>query len=261
MEKTRPQEKEPFVSKRIVVKIGTSTLTGGGSLPDMDFMNEIARQTAILHQNGVEVIIVSSGAVGLGKREDFPTADIVDNQVESVFGQTRLMTAWTTVFADNKIEDVGQVLLTDADLLYKRGNTKEVLSRSMKRGIVIVNCNDAVTDEEMRKVSKSIDNDKLASDVVSLVDADTFLILGDKDGVMAGNELVPFVDRLEDIYDLATGTGTGTGGPTSKWVEAKDVAKSGKRSIIANGREMNVVLRVARGERVGTLFIPGYATY
>lgn len=254
-------EGEQFATRRIVIKIGTTTITGGGDRPDLEFMSDIARQASELFSDGVNVAIVSSGAVASGRREDFQRSDTIDKQVEAVYGQPRLMSKWIQAFESYGIEDVGQVLLTDADLQKSSKNAKKVLTRAFERGIVVINCNDAVTDEEMRKVERSVDNDKLASDVAKLIDADTVLILTDVDGVLDRGELIPIVDRLEDIEELMHNGGTGTGGARSKWAEAKDLARGGKRSVIANGRGKDTILKVARGEHVGTRFIQGYMHY
>ncbi len=259
-DQTARKEGERFVTRRIVIKIGTSTITAGKDEPDLKFMGEVARQATELFSDGVDVIIVSSGAVASGKRGDFPRRDITDKQVEAVYGQPKLMAKWHEAFEIHGIE-VGQVLFTDIDLKEKAENAREVLSRALKRGVVIINYNDAVADEEMQKVERSADNDKLAGAVARLIDADTLLILTDVDGVMDEGELIPVVDRLEDIEDLAHRGGTGTGGAWSKWIEAKEVAKEGKRSIIANGRAEDIILNVAKGQNVGTRFVAGYMFY
>lgn len=260
-DQTSAKEGEQFATRRIVIKIGTSTITAGKDRPDLEFMGDIARQAAELHRDGVEVVIVSSGAVASGKREDFQRKDITDKQVEAVYGQPRLMAKWIHAFNIHGVEDVGQVLFTDIDLEKKADNAREVLSRALKRGVVVINYNDAVADEEMQKVEKSADNDKLAGSVAKLISADTLLILTDVDGVMDRGELIPFVDRLEDIEDLAHEGGTGTGGAWSKWIEAKEVAKDDIRSIIANGRAENVILDAAKGQNIGTRFIAGHMFY
>lgn len=254
-------EGEQFVTRRIVIKIGTSTITAGKDQPDLEFMDDTARQVAELLRDGVEVVIVSSGAVASGKKDGFQRKDITDKQVEAVFGQPRLIAKWDHALRAHGVEDIGQVLFTDVDLEKKSENAREVLSRSLQRGVVIINYNDAVADEEMQKVEKSVDNDKLAGSVARLIGADTLLILTDVDGVLDVGELIPVVDRLEDIQDLVHDGGAGTGGAWSKWVEAKNVAKDGIRSIIANGRAEDTILNVAKGQNVGTRFIAGYMFY
>ena len=170
-------EKEQFLSRRIVIKIGTSTITGGENRPDYAFMTDVARQVAELLNDGVDVVIVSSGAVASGKREGFERRDIADKQVEAVFGQSRLMGQWTRAFEEHGIDDVGQILYTDVDLHERTDSAREVLNRALRRGVVIVNYNDGVSDEEMRKVERSTDNDVLAQQVATLIDADTLLFL------------------------------------------------------------------------------------
>jgi len=262
METGKRQEAEQFSTRRIVIKIGSSTITGGKNRPDVEFMRDIARQTVQLLEDGVDVAIVSSGAVAAGKREGFETPGTKGKQVDAVFGQGRLMAKWSSVFEEFGIEDVGQLLYTDIDLKEKAQSAREVLEMSLRRGVVIINYNDGISDEEMREIESNSDNDVLASNIASLIDADTLLILTDTDGVLDenGNTLAS-VDRLEDIQELIRIEGSGTGGPWSKWIQAHSSAREGKRSIIANGRGEDTILRVARGQNVGTRFHQGYALY
>lgn len=256
-------EKEQFLTRRIVIKIGTSTITGGKNRPDLAFMSDIARQAAKLLNDGVDVAIVSSGAVASGKREGFERRDIADKQVEAVFGQSKLMGQWARAFEEHGIEDVGQLLYTDVDLHERTESAREVLTRALRRGVVIVNYNDGVSDEEMRKVEKSTDNDILAQQVAVLIDADTLLFLTDTDGVLDEEGItLSSVDRLEDIQDLIrVDEGSGTGGPWSKWAQAKSAAKEGRRAFIANGRGQDTILKIAKGQHVGTQFQKGYMLY
>lgn len=262
METGRRQEAEQFSTRRIVIKIGTSTIAVGQNRPDFGLMCDVARQATELLNDGVEVIIVSSGAVALGRKEGSVRHDIVDKQVDAVYGQRRLMTQWANAFEQFGIEEVGQLLYTDVDLKEKAQSVKKVLTRALERGVVIVNYNDGISDEEMREVEISADNDVLASTVANLIDADTFLILTDTDGVLDENGVtLPSVDRLEDVQDLIRKEGTGMGGPWSKWIQAKSAAREGRRSVIANGRGEDTILKVARGQNVGTSFYKGYAIY
>ena len=117
-DQTGAKEGEQFVTRRIVIKIGTSTITAGKDQPDLEFMGDVARQATELFSDGVDVIIVSSGAVASGKRGDFPRRDIMDKQVEAVYSQPKLMAKWQQAFEVHGIE-VGQVLFTDIDLIEK----------------------------------------------------------------------------------------------------------------------------------------------
>ena|SRR3989344_8610799 len=130
------QETEKFLTRRIVIKIGTSTISGGKNRPDFDLMCDIARQATELLNDGVSVVIVSSGAVDSGKREGFERRDIVDKQVEAVFGQCRLMAKWTNAFEQYGIEDIGQLLYTDIDLKEKATSAREVLSRALFKEVL-----------------------------------------------------------------------------------------------------------------------------
>ncbi len=181
------KEQRKFIARRMVVKIGTTTITGGQSRPDSLFMKEVARQTTELLNDGVEVVIVSSGAVASGKKEGFERRDIADKQVEAVFGQRKLMEQWSRAFEEHGIEDVGQQLYTDIDLHERTASARDVLTRALRRGVVIVNYNDGVSDEEMRKVERATDNDVLAQQVAALINADTLLFLTDTDGVLDEN--------------------------------------------------------------------------
>lgn len=257
------QEQRKFIARRMVVKIGTTTITGGQSRPDSLFMKEVARQTTELLNDGVEVVIVSSGAVASGKKEGFERRDIADKQVEAVFGQRKLMEQWSRAFEEHGIEDVGQQLYTDIDLHERTASARDVLTRALRRGVVIVNYNDGVSDEEMRKVERATDNDVLAQQVAALINADTLLFLTDTDGVLDENgATISSVDRLEDIQDLIrTGEGSGTGGPWSKWVQAKSAARDGRRAFISHGRGEDTILKIASGRHVGTRFVKGYMLY
>ncbi len=254
MERTARTESEDFLTSRIVIKIGTSTITAGKNQPDMDLLRDIARQSAELLKTGIGVAIVSSGAVALGRGAEDTGESITDKQAYALEGQSKLIATWRNAFEAYGIEHVGQALYTDADFKERANSVREVLLKGLSRGPVIINYNDAVADEEMRKVEKSVDNDTLAGNVARLLDAD-LLILTDVDGVIDQGELLPWVERLEDIEELLHSGGTGTGGAKSKWVEAKRAAQLGKISVIANGRTKDVVLDVAKGKMVGTRFI------
>lgn len=252
------KEKEQFVTRRLIVKIGSSTITKDGDPLNRDFMDNIAVQVSELFRRGVEVAIVSSGAVACGRKilGDIGTATL-DNQVAAVYGQPELIAQWKIAFSKYGV-NVGQELLTD----YNLKNSKLVLENSLKRGVVIINANDAVNDEEMRQFAISADNDRLAGYVTNLVNADTLILLTDVEGVLdERGQLLDYVDRLEDIESVIQNSGTGIGGMWSKCVVAKQVAREGQRSIIANGRTSNVILRIARGENLGTRFVKGWMLY
>lgn len=252
------KEKEQFVTRKLIVKIGSSTITKDGNPLNRDFMDSIAVQVSELFRSGVEVAIVSSGAVACGRKilGDIGTT-ILDNQVAAVYGQPELIAQWKIAFSKYDV-NVGQELLTDQNLK----NSKLVLENSLKRGVVIINANDAVNDEEMKQFAISADNDRVAGYVVNLVNADTLILLTDVEGVLdESGQLIDYVDKLEDIESVIQNSGTGIGGMWSKCLVAKQAARDGKRAVIANGRNGDVITRVARGQQVGTRFIQGYMIY
>ena len=258
LEIVNSKEREQFVSKRLIVKIGSSTIVKDGDPLNRDFMDNMARQISGLFRSGVEVVIVSSGAVACGRKilGDIGTTTL-DNQVAAVYGQPELIAQWKASFSRYGVH-VGQELLTDEHL----NNNRKVLEDSLKRGVVIINANDPVNDLEMKQFRISADNDRLAGDVAGSIDADTLILLTDVDGVLnKKGELLTHVDRLEDVEDIIKDSGAGTGGMWSKCLVAKQAARDGRRSIIANGRSEDVILRAARGQNVGTRFIPGYMFY
>lgn len=262
------KEREEFVSKRLVVKIGSSTITYGvpdGEPLNRDFMDNIARQVSELSKTGVEVAIVSSGAVVSGKQilPELAGTTTFDNQVRAVFGQLRLIAGWEATFSKYGVK-VGQMLLTDENLKNEKQaeNTKQVLEESLKHGVVIINANDPVNDAEMRQFAVSADNDKLAGCVARLIGADTLLLLTNVNGVLNEHrKLLPYLDRTEDATAIMKRSGSGTGGMSSKCGVAKQAAKAGIRSIIANGREQDIITKAAKGQAVGTKVIAGYAIY
>lgn len=245
--------------KRLVVKIGSSTITDNGRGLDRDLMRGIARQVAEIRSRGTEVAIVSSGAVVSGKlRHPSLSETIVDKQKAAMSGQPRLMAAWLDSFDEFQVE-AGEAQYTDSDLV----SARRPLLNSLTDMVIIINANDAVHDEEMRAFEIAADNDKLAGHISELVDADTFIILTDVAGVLdEKGERLAFVDRLEDIEEIITKDHMGIGGMWSKVIVAKEAAKKGIRTVIANGREQDVLLRIMRGRgKVGTEFISGYMLY
>jgi glutamate 5-kinase len=251
------EKREQFVAHRMVVKIGSSTIVEEKSRINVELINDIARQASVLFNTGVRIVIVSSGAVDSGNllmRRSGKNKQ--SEKIEALFGQTELTSKWTTAFEKWGVI-VGVHLISENDL----EKAKEFLSDEvMNIGILVFNGYDAVndSDEETRRKMVTTDNDKLAAFVSRSIYADTSVFLTDKDGVMdRDDKLIRYVDRLEDIREMIAQTGSGTGGMWGKCVEADNLAREGQRSIIANGRSQNVLLRIARGENLGTRFMKG----
>lgn len=241
------RETEKFQTARMVVKIGSSTITEGGTTEqplNLGLIDNIARQCSILHKDGVEIAVVSSGAVASGKnllRIDEHT--LRDRQVEAIFGQPALIHAWVEAFRRYDVK-AGQMLLTENDLK----TSPEALEKALEEGVVIINANDAVSFQEMRQLLVSADNDKLASFVARAVGADTVLILTDVDGVKDTNGCVIADGSLIDehvVFDSKSKDGTG--GMKSKVGVLQELAQFQKiRGIITSPRD-NIILDVARG--------------
>lgn len=251
-----PEQKELFVVRRMVVKIGTSTITAEGRYLDKEFINEIARQASILFHSGVKVTVVSSGAIDNGRLiiRSLSKSD-QDRQIAAVYGQSSLIKEWVAAFEGYNIL-AGELLVSEPHL-YK---VKELLHYAINFGIPIINGYDGINDRDMAPISS--DNDKLASFVAQSISADASVFLTDVDGLMDKDQkLINFVDRPEDIQEYITKTGRGTGGMWGKCIEAKRLAREGQRSIIANGKTPNVLLRIARGENIGTRFGKGWMIY
>ena len=255
---------------RIVAKFGTSLLTGGGDRLNQDIMSNLVAQVAQLHKQGLELLVVSSGAIASGRSKLGLTKKfkgIPFRQVLASVGQNRLMYVYEQLFSQHDIT-VAQALLTKADLSDRAGylNARNTLLALLELKVVcIVNENDVVAVDEIEE-AKFGDNDNLSAMVANLVDADLLLILTDAAGLYTADphrdpnaRLIPQVDRIDaEIERLAVGTpsGLGIGGMVTKIEAAKLATASGVTVVVADGREPNIILRLAAGEAIGTRFLP-----
>lgn len=255
---------------RIVVKLGTSLLTGGTDRLNEAMMSVLVTQLAGLHQQGLELIIVSSGAIAAGRHKlglDRKRRDIPYKQVLASVGQGLLMNIYDQLFNQHNIT-VAQALLTKADLSDRAGylNARNTLLALLElRVICIVNENDVVAVDEIQE-AKFGDNDNLSAMVANLVDADLLLILSDIEGLYTADphlhpeaRLIPLVERIDsEIEDMITNTAgaLGTGGMVTKLEAARLATSSGVTVIIADGRKPGNILAAVSGEKVGTRFLP-----
>ncbi len=256
-------------SQRIVIKLGTSTLTGGGKVISAPSLVEIARQVAALHAGHTQVVLVSSGAIAAGRAAlGFPSLPkhLPAKQMLAAVGQPRLMADYERFFAIYGVP-VAQVLLTRADLADRRRflNARNTFEALLRQGIVpIVNENDTVATEEIRFG----DNDNLSAQVANLVEADLLALLTDQDGLYTADPRIDPAAQLirtvgpqpfpPELWHAAgdTSTGLGTGGMVTK-LQAADLARhGGTKVVIANGGLPEVLLRLARGEELGTRLEP-----
>jgi glutamate 5-kinase len=256
--------------RRIVVKLGTHLLTGGGSHLDPEVMADLARQIAHLHARGVEIIIVSSGAIAAGRYKlglQKTIKGIPFKQVLASVGQSRLMNTYERLFEKHNIT-VAQALLTKSDIADRAGylNARNTLLALMELEVIgIVNENDVVSIDEIKE-AKFGDNDNLSAMVANLVDADLLMMLTTIDGLYTADphldpaaRLIPVVSKIDaDIKRMGASTTsqTGTGGMTTKIEAARVATASGVRVVIADGREKDIIIRLAAGEAIGTHFLP-----
>ena len=255
---------------RIVAKFGTSLLTGGGDHLNHDLMSKLVAQVAQLHQRGQEMVVVSSGAIASGRDKLGLTKKIKGipfRQVMASVGQSRLMYAYEQLFSQYNIT-VAQALLTKADLCDRAGylNARNTLLALLElRAVCIVNENDVVAVDEIQE-AKFGDNDILSAMVANLVDADLLLLLTDTAGLYTTDphrqpdaRLISQVKKTDQkIERMATDTPShlGTGGMITKIEAAKLATACGITVIIADGREADIILRLAAGEAIGTCFLP-----
>jgi glutamate 5-kinase len=251
---------------KIVVKVGTSTLTQGSPKLSKRFMLSLVEQMAWLHSQGKEVILVSSGAMAAGR--ELLSAVNGDHtlplkQMFASIGQVKLMQAWAELFAFYDVH-VGQVLLTREDFAQQERyvNTSHTLACLLQNKIIpIINENDTIATKEI----KVGDNDNLAAMVGKLVDADALILLTDQEGLYTADPrkhpdatLISTVSSIDEtIFALAggTSTGLGTGGMVTKIEAALIATQSGTRTIIASSARPRVLVDIAEGKQVGTLFV------
>lgn len=253
-------------TKRIVIKVGTSTLTYENGLLNLYMIEHLVRQIADLQSSGKEVVIVTSGAVGAGIGKlglNRSPKDIPESQAAAAVGQGILMNTYEKFFAEYG-KTVGQILITKDDISHKDRllNAKNTFSALLERGVIpIVNENDAIVVDEI----KFGDNDTLSARVAALIEADLLILLSDIDGLYNDNPknnpeaiLIDKVMKIDDkIEACAGGAGSklGTGGMITKIKAAKIATSNGVSMIIANGEVRNVIRSIISAEDVGTLFV------
>ena len=251
--------------QRIVVKVGTSSLTYPNGKTNLQFIDHLARQISDLKNRGIEIILVSSGAIRIGlpilgfsERPD----SLPYKQASAAVGQNVLMNLYAKAFRDYG-QTIGQLLFTKGDAL----NTKRymymkgTISALLELGVIpIINENDAVSVEEI----KIGDNDTLSAIVASISEADLLIILSDIEGLYSGDprkknnvELIHRVPKFtRDLFKIAGGAGSagGTGGMYTKLQAAEICVHSGIDMIIAESKNPEILQRIVEGEEVGTFF-------
>jgi len=259
-------------AKRWVIKIGSALLTKDGKGLDYAAIEDWAGQIAQLRQQGLEIILVSSGAVAEGMSRmgwvKRPT-ELAELQAAAAIGQTGLIEAYENQFKKYKIQ-AAQILITHDDVSNRKRylNARNTLRALLKfKALPIINENDTVALEEMRLG----DNDTLAALVANLVEADLLVILTDQQGLfnkdprhnadaeLISEESATNTDLQGYVGNIATSLGSG--GMLTKLTAAQRAARSGCATVIASGREANVLSRIVKGEAIGTLLKPDDSQY
>lgn len=252
-------------AKLIVVKVGSSLVTAEGRGIDQTALANWATQIAAIKRSGTNVILVSSGAIAEGVKRlgwaQRPTA-LNELQAAAAVGQMGIAQAYDRAFSAHQL-NTAQILLTHEDLSDRTRylNARSTLQTLLAQNIVpVINENDTVTTAEI----KLGDNDTLGALVTNLVDADALVILTDQRGLYDSdprkNPQAQFISQISaahpDLESMAggAGTGVGTGGMYTKVLAAKRAALSGANTVVASGREPDVLVRLCAGESIGTLF-------
>lgn len=253
--------------KRIVIKVGSSSLQHkeSGGL-DYIKLEVLVREICNLRNMGKDVVLVTSGAIAVGKRAvhlDENDDPIAVKQACAAIGQARLMMTYQKIFSEyNHV--CAQVLMTKNTIVdpLNRFNAHNTFSELLKLGVVpVVNENDTVATYEI----KFGDNDTLSAIVAALVDADLLILLSDIDGLYTDDpnqnkdaKFISVVDELSDelmgMGKASTGSNVGTGGMNTKLQAAKIATVAGADMIIANGDDMRIIHRIMDGREYGTFF-------
>lgn len=262
--------------KRVVIKIGSSSLTHKetGGL-DYVKMEVLVRELSNLRNQGKDVILVTSGAIAVGKRA-IRLADTTGHkplavkQACAAIGQAKLMMVYQKLFAEYN-QTMAQILMTKNTILdnLNRYNAHNTFSELLKLGVIpVVNENDTIATYEIQVDDNDVlvgDNDTLSAIITSLVDADLLILLSDIDGLYTDdprkNPDAKFIEQVDELTDeyihmgkASTGSKVGTGGMNTKMTAAKLATSSGADMVIANSKDISIIHRIIDGENCGTIF-------
>ena len=272
------QQKRLRSARRVVIKLGTGIVTDSDGHFNVEHLAPVARTISRLKKEGRQVVLVSSGAVGLGRgrlglhRDRLN--DLVMRQACAALGQSLLMHEYEKLFETNGIH-LAQVLLTEGDFVDRTrySNLRETMEALLKLGVLpIINENDTVSTAELDylniRAGERIfsDNDRLAALVMSHIDADVLVLLTDVDGLLqfapasskeAGGTVIPLVQEITpELRSLAMGPSEGgRGGMLTKLDAAEIAMQSGGIAVIANGKKLETLDRIFDGEPTGTVFL------
>jgi len=273
--------------RRVVIKLGTTTVTGPQGELSLERVEPIVRSIAALHARGRQVVLVSSGAVGLGRGwlglHPSRLKDMATKQACASVGQSLLMETYKRLFGAHEVK-IAQVLLTEEDFSnwHRYSNLRRTMEKLIGFAVVpIVNENDTVSTAELEALGDSprsvafSDNDRLAALVMSGMEADALVLLTNVDGLLdtrasstrhkrtgEGNrpEVIPLISQLTpELRVLASGPSpSGRGGMVTKLEAAEIAMKCGGVAVIANGSRADTLPRIFAGEPEGTVFLPSH---
>lgn len=256
-------------AKRIVVKVGTSSLTYENGKMNFGNIDKLCRAIADLWNSGKEVVLVTSGAIGVGigclKLTERPS-ETRDKQAVAAVGQCELMNIYSRSFAEYQY-NCGQILLTRDDLTDRltRSNIMNTMEALLERNIIpVINENDSVSTREIIHNGTFGDNDTLSAHVACLINADILIILSDIDGLYDDNprenpdaKRISYVDEITDEmlgFSQGAGSKLGTGGMYTKVTAMQRVTSNGINGVIADSSEPQVLERIISQEDIGTFF-------
>ena len=256
-------------SQRIVVKVGTSTIMYSNGKINLRTIERLVRVLADLSNQGKEVILVSSGAIGVGSHKlqlKTPPVEMAEKQAIAAVGQSELMHIYSKLFGEYG-HVVGQILLTRdvIDFPDSRKNVTNTFEMMLNKGIIpILNENDTVSVNEIEHVTRFGDNDQLSAIVSEVTTADLLILLSDIDGLFDSdpnvNPNAKLISEVKEItpyiVNLAGGEGSrfGTGGMVTKIEAAKRVVNNQSRMLITNGADPYILYDLLEGKNIGTLF-------
>ena len=258
--------------KRIVIKIGSSSLTHPetGAL-NLTKLEVLVREISDLHNMGKDVIVVSSGAIAVGRRAaglGHRPSETKEKQACAAIGQARLMMIYQKLFSEYN-QPSAQILMTKNTMVnnINRKNAQNTFNELLSLGVIpIVNENDSVSSYEFQNLVKFGDNDTLSSVVAALIGADLLILMSDIDGLFTddpnSNPDARFIDIVENMDDnmrklgkSSTGSNVGTGGMATKLTAAIIATAAGADMVIANGNDFHNIHRIVEGKNCGTLFV------
>jgi glutamate 5-kinase len=267
-------------ARRVVIKVGTNTVTTTGGGFNYPRMRSLVRAISEQHRAGRQLVLVSSGAVGLGAAKLGVTPARLHNltmrQACAAAGQSLLMNSYERLFGTFSVK-IGQVLLTEMDFSnwQRYFSLRGTMEKLLKLGVLpIVNENDTVSTAELEYVDKEnsrrvfSDNDHLAALITVRLDADALIMLTNVDGLMpappasysreSSDRVIPLITEVStDLKLLARGSSiNGRGGMRTKLEAAEIVMRNGALAVIANGGKLDVLPKIFAGDQIGTCFVP-----